>query len=237
MARHATGCLICGQDLEYFDQTKNFQCEICGHDFEAAVSCGDGHFVCDACHAKAGYELITSQALAGKSKNPITVACEMMKNKFINMHGPEHHYLVAAALLASYKNSGGDIDLEKSLLKARERAGKVPGGICGLWGCCGAGVGSGIFVSIITRATPLSEDQWQQANQMTALSLQAIARRGGPRCCKRDTWLAILTALDFVRERFQIEMEKPEKIRCSFFPENPSCKKTGCLFYPGGEMA
>jgi len=229
--RHTTGCLICGQELKYFEQVKSLPCGICGQHFETAAACEDGHFVCDACHGKAGDESITDLALAGSSKNPLAIASEMMKNKSINMHGPEHHYLVVAALLSSYKNSGGDIDLKKSLAKARERTGKVPGGICGLWGCCGAGVGSGIFISLITGATPLSVDPWQKANQMTARSLQAIARHGGPRCCKRDTYLAILTAVDFVREHFQIEMEKPETIRCAFFSNNPSCKKTACLFY------
>ena len=44
------------------------------------------------------------------------------------------------------------------------------------------------------------------SNQMTARALDSIGRVGGPRCCKRDSWLAILAAVDFVRERLRVEM-------------------------------
>ena len=235
MGHHRTGCLICGKELKYSDQAKTFKCAKCGKEFESTAACEDGHFVCDACHYQAGYEFVNGYALRAESKNPVSIANKMMENEFINMHGPEHHYLIVAALLAAYKNSGGQIDLEKSLITARERAGKVPGGVCGFWGCCGAGVGSGIFVSLITGATPLSAVEWGLANQMTSLSLAAISRKGGPRCCKRDTYLAILSAIDFVKEHFKVEMEKPETIKCKFFVNNPSCKKEECDFHPKKE--
>ncbi|MBQ5390561.1 MAG: alanine:cation symporter family protein, partial [Clostridia bacterium] len=56
---------------------------------------------------------------------------------------------VGAALLAAYKNSGGEVDLENALMEMYNRGKQVPGGICGLWGSCGAAVSSGIFISII----------------------------------------------------------------------------------------
>lgn len=43
---------------------------------------------------------------------------------------------------------------------------------------------------------------------MTARALDSIGRVGGPRCCKRDSWLAILAAVDFVRERLGVEMAR-----------------------------
>ncbi|MDR2892092.1 MAG: DUF5714 domain-containing protein [Deltaproteobacteria bacterium] len=232
MGLHKNGCIICGKDLKYFNPAKKLVCAKCGKEFEATASCEDGHFICDACHAQAGYEHITSVASHTDSKNPILIAREMMQGDGVNMHGPEHHYLVIAALLAAYKNSGGQIDLEKSLQLARERSRKVPGGICGFWGCCGAAVGSGIFISIVTGSTPLSEKEWSLANKMTSLSLDSISQNGGPRCCKRDTKLAILSAIRFARENLHIEMEQPEIVTCSFFGGNPSCKKEECLFYP-----
>ncbi len=231
MVFHKTGCLVCGKNLQYFQTARTLKCEICGLEFESAAACEDQHFVCDQCHAGAGLDSITSLALEAESGNPVAIANKMMKNPLINMHGPEHHYLVVAALLAAYKNSGGDIDLPAALTEARQRAGKVPGGICGYWGCCGAAIGSGIFVSLITGATPMSAEEWRLANTMTSLSLEAIAMNGGPRCCKRDTYLAITTAAGLVRERLGLDMEVSELIVCPFYKGNSSCRKRACPFY------
>lgn len=232
MGFHKTGCLICGRDLHYSKQPQTLECEICGREFESDVSCEERHFVCDQCHARPGYESITRLARQTESRDPAAIAREMMESDFINMHGPEHHYLIVAALLAAYKNLGGEVDLEKTLPLAAQRAEKVPGGICGNWGSCGAGIGAGIFTSLVTGATPLSVDEWRLANEMTSTSLGVIARNGGPRCCKRNTYLSVLTAVDFVAGKLGVHMEKPETIQCSFFGNNPSCKKEACLFYP-----
>ena len=231
MGMHRTGCLICGRELQYFDQPQKLRCEKCGGEFESTAACADHHFVCDKCHARAGYEAISDLADRTRSADPVAIAVEMMNSHLINMHGPEHHYLVPAALLAAFANAGGAVDLAQALPLARQRAEKVPGGICGFWGSCGAGIGSGIFISLVTGATPLSAEPWQLANRMTSHSLAAIADNGGPRCCKRDTLLAILTAVDFVREHLGVAMEKPGSISCSFYSNNPSCKKETCLFY------
>lgn len=236
MSHPKTGCLICGKDLEYFEPPRRMKCEICGADFESEAACLDGHFICDDCHRQDGYAVISKFAQTAAETDPLAIARRMMSDSQINMHGPEHHYLVVAALLAAYKNAGGSLDFGKSLALARQRAQKVPGGICGHWGCCGAAVASGIFVSLITGATPLSVQEWSLANQMTSLSLQAIAANGGPRCCKRNSYLAILTAAKYVKEHFQLDLAATEQPpSCSFFGGNPSCKKEACLFFPGSE--
>lgn len=226
-----TGCLICGKPLEYFTHTKKLECAICGGIYETNAACEDGHFICDECHSHEAFNFIISYALKSEHRNPFKIADEVMKNKLVKMHGPEHHYLVTAALLTAYKNSGGDIDLEECLKTAFQRTKDVPGGICGLWGSCGAGICSGIFISIITKATPLSEEEWSLANMMTSLSLNDISQNGGPRCCKRDTYLALNRAAVFVKEHFSIEMETPDSIYCGFYPNNKQCKKESCLFY------
>jgi len=50
----------------------------------------------------------------------------------------------------------------------KKRAEKVLGGFCGLYGGCTAAVGTGIFVSLVTNATPLSEGEWKLTNLTTA---------------------------------------------------------------------
>jgi len=227
-----SGCILCGKKLIYFEKEKKLQCQFCKNEFMANASCEDGHFICDQCHMEKGYEIITDLALSSEEHSPLNLALKMMKNPFINIHGPEHHYLVPACLLSAYKNTVKDFDLQEGLLKARQRAEKVPGGICGFWGSCGAGIGTGIFISIITEATPLSYEPWGKANYMTSLSLNAIARNGGPRCCKRNSFLSLIEAVNYLKESFGIDFNREESIKCPFFMKNKECRKEECTFYP-----
>ena len=65
---------------------------------------------------------------------------------------------------------------------------------------------------------------------MTAKSLNAIGDVGGPRCCKRNSYLAILSAIDYVWEHFGIAMEKPAVV-CSHSAENNQCIGKRCPFW------
>ena len=111
----------------------------------------------------------------------------------------------------------------------QSRGKQVPGGVCGFWGACGAGISSGMFVSIITGSTPLANEAWGLSNQMTSSALGAIGEVGGPRCCKRDSYLAITRAVEFVKEHFGIEMELGN-IKCIHSAQNNQCIKERCPF-------
>ena len=67
---------------------------------------------------------------------------------------------MGAALLTAYKNAGGALDLEKALREMYSRGRAVPGGTCGFWGACGAGIGAGQFMAIATESTPLAREPW-----------------------------------------------------------------------------
>ena len=99
------------------------------------------------------------------------------------MHGPEHHIMVGAVLIAAYDNCGGKIDREQALREMKKRGSTYPGGSCGLWGACGAAVSTGMFISIITKATPLTGNSWGMANEMTSRSL---AQAEFFYCCKNS---------------------------------------------------
>ena len=232
MKKHTENCITCGQELVYFETARAMQCQICGKQNESNTACAAGHYVCDACHAERGFLGITRLAGGAASCNPVEIVDAMMRDSSINMHGPEHHYLIVAALLAAYANAGGVVELGKALHNAEQRAKKVPGGICGMWGSCGAGIATGIFTSLITGASPLSEREWSLANRMTSRSLAIIAENGGPRCCKRNTYLAVTHAVGFVKETFGIAMEVPEQIACEFSHRNKQCRKEKCLYHP-----
>jgi len=227
-------CLICGADLVYFQEAKEMTCVFCGKRELSHASCKDGHYVCDACHARKGIEAVMRECRTTKSRNPIEIMQKIMADPYIYMHGPEHHVMAGAALLVAYHNSGGEVDLDWALAEMKERGGQVPGGVCGFWGCCGAGVSTGIYMSIITKATPLSGKSWGLSNRMTSRALNAIGEIGGPRCCKRDTFTAVKEAVQMTKEELGIEMELPEKIECGFHVENQQCLRGKCPYHPKG---
>lgn len=223
-------CLICKAPLTYLDEEKEMECILCHKKEASRAVCINGHYVCDECHTR-GMDSIMAFCLAEKSKDPAEIIVKIMRMPFCHMHGPEHHVMVGSALLTAYKNAGGDIDLPATLMEMQSRGRKVPGGACGFWGACGAAISSGMFVSIISKSNPLAGEEWGLSNLMTSASLAAIGRIGGPRCCKRDSYLAIETAVDFVYKNFGIKMEK-HKIICEHYEKNNQCIKTRCPFYP-----
>ena len=222
-------CLICKAPLEYLNTDEIMECELCHKKQNSKTKCIKGHFVCDDCHTK-GMDKIISICLNSKSKNPIEIIEEMMSMPSCHMHGPEHHTMVGSALLTAYKNAGGDIDLKASLYEMQKRGKQVPGGVCGFWGACGAGISAGMYISIALKSTPLSTEAWGLSNQMTARALDSIGKNGGPRCCKRDSYLAITEAVNFTREMLGVNMELNE-ITCSRAKMNNQCIQEKCPFH------
>ena len=233
MTTNTTACLLCGAPLRYQDTAKEMTCAICGRTFSRNAACENGHFVCDDCHAAPAVAVIRHAGMTTASKDPVEIATAMMNCPSVHMHGPEHHILTGAALLASYTNAGGMLDLPGSLAEMIRRGSLVPGGFCGLAGACGAAVSAGIFYSIITQTNPLSTNSWREANLLTAACLTAIGNHGGPRCCKRDTFLAIRTAVPYVSEHLGISMELPVRISCTFSAGNRECLREHCPFFDG----
>lgn len=222
-------CLICKAPLVYLEEDKLMECAICRKKENSKTSCENGHYVCNECHTK-GLSDILSLCLNTKSKNPLEIIDKMMSMSFCHMHGPEHHIMVGASLLTAYKNAGGRLDLKKALDEMFRRGKAVPGGACGFWGACGAGISTGMFISIVTGATPLAEKSWGLSNQMTALALSRIGQICGPRCCKRDSYIAILSAVEFTNKKLGVKMES-RKITCKRFLKNNRCIKSRCPFY------
>ncbi len=222
-------CLICKAPLEYLDIDEMMECELCNKKQNSKTRCVNGHFVCDECHTS-GMDEIISICFNSTSKNPLEIMEEMMSIPACHMHGPEHHTMVGSALLTAYKNAGGDIDVKTALYEMQKRGKQVPGGACGFWGACGAGVSAGMYISIVLQATPLATESWGLSNQMTARALDAIGKHGGPRCCKRDSYLAIMEAIRFTCEKLGIKMEQDDII-CSRSHLNNQCLQEDCLFY------
>ena len=221
-------CIICKAPLEYLEKDEEMECDICHKKENSKTRCIKGHYVCNDCHIK-GIDTIIGICLNTESKDPVEIIRMMMAEPFCHMHGPEHHVMVGSALLTAYKNAGGNIDLHSALIEMMNRGKSVPGGACGFWGACGAGISSGMFISIISKSTPLANEPFALSHQMTAKSLGQIGEIGGPRCCKRDSFLSILAAVDYVKDHFSVEMEKPEVV-CQFSSQNNQCIGKRCPF-------
>lgn len=226
----ADECLICGAPLVYLDRPIKMVCALCGEEQMSRVRCEEGHFVCDDCH-RAGVVPAISSCAEMTSADPIAVFEQLVSTPGIYMHGPEHHVLVTAALLTAYKNAGGDIDLDAALREALERCTEVPGGACGFWGACGACIGCGIFASIVMGTTPLDADTWGAANGATAAALSVAAAVGGPRCCKRNSYIALTSGAKFAAEHLGVRMDvsAPRCTRCGL---NAQCIGPRCPFNP-----
>lgn len=209
------------------------ECEICHKKENSKTRCVNGHYICNDCHTT-GMDSIIALCMHEDSKNPVEILEKMMSMPFCHMHGPEHHVMVGAALLTAYKNSGGNLELNKALMEIYRRGKSVPGGACGFWGACGAGISTGMYMSIITQSTPLSKEAWSLSNQMTSVALGEIGKAGGPRCCKRDSYIALLCAVQFTREKLGVFMESGP-VLCSRSLLNNQCLKHLCPFYKSNE--
>ncbi|MBQ7515166.1 MAG: SAM-dependent methyltransferase [Schwartzia sp.] len=222
-------CLICKKPLVYTETGEMMECFLCHKRESSKTKCADGHYICNDCHTK-GMDALLGFCRQTESKNPVAIIRQMMRLPFCHMHGPEHHVMVGAALLTAFRNAGGDIDLHGALLEMMNRGKSVPGGACGFWGACGAGISTGMFVSILSKSTPLANEPFALAHRMTSKALARIGEIGGPRCCKRDSFLSILAAIDFVAEHFDVKMES-EDIACEFSSQNNQCIGIRCPFF------
>jgi len=231
--QYGTGCLICGDELIYSEIFTPRTCFYCGVMKESNASCREGHYVCDTCHNGTANDLIERYCRASDSVSPLSMALTLMKNPAVKMHGPEHHFLVPAVLIAAYYNNSATekVDVAEKIREARNRAEDVKGGFCGFQGACGAAIGTGIFMSIVTGATPLSDRERKLSNLITAECLRVIAENGGARCCKRESFHAIITAVEFVRTESGVVLSVEMPTCCSFTDRNRECLRERCAFH------
>lgn len=177
------------------------------------------------------YILIKNECLQSRTTNPIELALSIMKNEGINMHGPEHHVLDGSAFLTAMHNAGVEFDLEKALDEMAVRGQRMPGATCGQWGMCGSTTSVGAALAIIHETGPLSSNQYYKDNMnLVSQALGQLAKIGGPRCCKRNAFLSLMTAIDFVKEHYGVELTR-QNVECEFSRKNQQCIGRKCPFF------
>lgn len=227
-------CPVCREDKIFFAEDmppRTEVCDICGDNFEVDGSCQNEHFVCHMCRQKWARAAIIEHCLKSGHTDPLPLTLELLALPEVAIHGPEHHLLLAAALLTAYHAERGG-DLPALLEEANARSLGVPGGACGAWGICGAAVAGGIYMSIVTGSNPYATEEWRVTGQLTSRSGELISREGGPRCCKRDTFISLMTAAAHSNEVLGTKFDIPSGIVCDFYPNNKECKRLACPFFP-----
>jgi len=224
-------CGVCGQPLVYGTEEVTRSCDFCGKEYPAHIYCPDGHYVCDLCHSRGALDILRDVLKTTTSADPVEILEKVMAHPSVPMHGPEHHAMVPAIILTAVKNAGYPVP-EGAVEKALERGSKVPGGWCGLYGACGAGIGVGIAVSVLTGATPLTGKTRSLANEATAFTLNKFAD-GGARCCKRASRTAMEAAVEFLKTRMGINLKIKKGIKCQYVKRNKECILQDCPYFTG----
>ena len=174
---------------------------------------------------------IKQECLLLQTNNPFIILNHLFSLQCVSMHGPEHHFLDGAALLTALHNHGCSFSLQQALDELEKRSSLMPGGTCGKWGICGSVSSLGAALSILHETGPLSSNlYYKQHMHLTSKALLSISEIGGPRCCKRNAYLSMKTAVSFIKEFWQIELPD-ESISCNFSLKNTQCIKTKCPFH------
>ncbi len=161
------------------------------------------------------------------------LALHLMDSPVLNMHCPQHHFLLPAVMLTSaYKEQGRPVEiLRDDLMEAMMRAKNILPAFCGLYGSCGAAVGLGIYSSILNDSDQYSFAAWALTNRIVGECLTEISKVDGPRCCKRNSFIALLAGEKFTKKEFGIDLGETPDIECTHFERNVECKKHECPFY------
>jgi len=220
--RHPSGCMACGKEIGYLTQEREVACHYCGGIKKTNAVCVEGHYICDACHQQDGLSAIRLFCAETKEQDMLVLLDTIRRHPAIPLHGPEHHAMVPGIILATYRNLGGAISRE-AILTGIERGSKVPGGVCGFWGNCGAAAGVGIAFSVLLAATPLTPKARQQVQEVTSRVLGEIALTKGARCCQRETVTALREAAFLSHRLLPISLKAEADFVCQQFAANREC--------------
>lgn len=181
---------------------------------------------------------IIDKLIESTSTAPVELAEEVMADPGCPAFGPIHHFIVGAVLLACWRNAEAaanrDALLAADLEEMLTRSSSVPGAACARWGVCGAAASAGMAYAIVRGNAPLREEGWQEGQLMVSDLLAQIARSGRPRCCKRDSRVAIAASVPYFNALGGPQMVASDAVpTCASFPQNSVCMGPDCPFHPG----
>lgn len=226
-------CILCGDNLHSLNTPVETICDYCGKRAKCSYQCDSSHYICDTCIKIPANDFIKNVCLKYNDTDPLALAVQIMNTPVIRMHGPEHHFIVPAVLLTVVYNKQKREKAEiKAILDAAEKRAlnEAPAHCSYNINQCGAAIGAGIFISMFMGQSLNTEDEWALSNQFVAFCLKRVAESGGPRCCKRDTYISLEAAVEFLKDKFAVELPFSEA-KCTFSLRNTSCKHEECSYY------
>lgn len=181
---------------------------------------------------------IEDMLMRSASTTPAQLLEEVMADPRCVAFGPIHHFIVGAVLLACWHNAEGSPNREELLAADLEemaaRSSFVPGATCARWGVCGAVASAGMAYAIVCGNAPLRDEGWQEGQLMVSELLADIARSGSPRCCKRDTRVAVRGAVRHFNAIGGPRIDEwGEAPICATHSANTVCMGASCPFHPG----
>ena len=170
--------------------------------------------------------------LEWKGDDPADLLERLMGDCRCATFGPVHHYLVGAALLTCARDGSGGRDLGHVLDELSERASCVPGASCAKWGVCGAAASCGMAFALLAGNSPLRSEGWSEGQLMVADILRGIAEAGAPRCCKRDSRIAVAIAVPWFNGHLGTRMTTGEETpACGVSGANSACLGRACPYF------
>lgn len=225
--KRQAGCMVCGAPLVYRKREAPAACVYCGRSLHANALCENGHFVCDTCHSADALTVIEHVSLASTETDLIALLDKIRCHPAFPVHGPEHHALVPAVIIAAARNAG-ERATDDDVRAALRRGAQIPGGTCGFMGCCGAAVGVGIAFSILIQANPVKPWARRLAQQATQAVLAEIAGLEAARCCQREAWIALRKAAALFADLLDRPLRAEHPLRCRQQAVNPECLGAAC---------
>lgn len=230
--RKPGGCMVCGEPLQYHVVNREGRCHFCGMRVAANASCSRGHIVCDKCHSLDALGVIRTVALQTLEGDLIALLSRIRSHSSFPLHGPEHHALVPAIILSVYRRNGGQVGDEK-ILTAIERGSTIAGGACSFWGMCGAAVGVGIAFALLLEATPYRARERRLVMDITREVTERVARYEAPRCCQRESWIALTCASELSKKYLPVFLPAEAPLQCKQWQRNKECIGARCPLWPG----
>lgn len=228
-------CLICGNELDYFTEGKEFECVLCGKRETGNIHCSQGHYVCNECHDKSAFDLIKDHGLTTKSKDPFEIAEFLMNMKDkVPMLGCSNAWIATVAFMAGLRNQSALEISDESMIEALNRTNRQAiGGYCGLTGVCGIAPAIGASFSVLLGAACKKDAETAKTMRVVGRVVNSIADEAGPCCCKNFVRTALKDAVELAEAEFGFNWGiEVEDVACTHSARHPhGCREEKCRFY------
>jgi 7,8-dihydro-6-hydroxymethylpterin dimethyltransferase len=226
----AAFCRFCGLRLSLLENAVSARCMVCGERGRTRTWCRDRHFVCETCRGAELMKLIEGMLDNARSADPVELFLRMRESQDLPMHGPEHHALVAAAFLLAYYDQYGTPSWADILDALQNAATALPGGSCGYWGACSAGLAVGMAYCAILGSDPTSGAPRAAAHWAVSAILGRIAEYPAARCCRRECLLALQAGCELSAALLPSPLRTAHREPCTQAADNPECIGAECPF-------